>query len=161
MQLAGNPSLIDPTRAEPLPDEGLSDTMLAALSKLSKTDQKLAKNQRVCPVTMMSLGSMGAPPKVDVNGEAVFICCEGCRNSLLEQPQKYLELIKTANTSKNKFDSENDTELPPLGMPESMESDDSLPPIGMPLEIEPQPFDLKPPKPVIPQTAAGQKKEAR
>ena len=163
MQLAGNPSLIDPTRAEPLPDESLSKTMLAALSKLSKTDQKLAKNQRVCPVTMMSLGSMGAPPKVDVNGETVFICCEGCRNSLLEQPQKYLEIIKTADASKNKFISGNDMELPPLDIPESMESDDSLPPIDMPMEmeIEHEPLKLKPPRPVTPQTAAGQKKEAR
>jgi Cu(I)/Ag(I) efflux system membrane fusion protein len=38
----------------------------------------------------MPLGSMGTPIKVDVKGRAVFICCEGCRESLLAEPKKYL-----------------------------------------------------------------------
>ena len=33
---------------------------------------------------------MGTPIKVDVNGRPVFICCEGCRESLLAEPAKYL-----------------------------------------------------------------------
>jgi hypothetical protein len=54
-------------------------------------------------------------------------------------------------------------ELPPLDMPEIMEFDDSLPPIDMPMdmEIEHESLKLKPPRPVTPQTAAGQNKKAR
>jgi Cu(I)/Ag(I) efflux system membrane fusion protein len=33
---------------------------------------------------------MGTPPKVDVNGRTVFLCCEGCRARLLADPEKYL-----------------------------------------------------------------------
>jgi Cu(I)/Ag(I) efflux system membrane fusion protein len=40
------------------------------------------------------LGSMGTPIKVDVEGQAVFICCEGCRKKLLADPQKYLDKLK-------------------------------------------------------------------
>ena len=50
----------------------------------------MAEEQRVCPVTGMALGSMGAPIKVIVRGRAVFLCCEGCRKSLLAEPTKYL-----------------------------------------------------------------------
>ncbi|MEK6238537.1 MAG: efflux RND transporter periplasmic adaptor subunit, partial [Planctomycetales bacterium] len=89
-QLAGNPSLIDPTKIQPMLDESRSPEMIAALSKLSEKDRRLAENQRICPVTKMALGSMGAPPKVDVNGRTVFICCKGCESPLLEDSQRYL-----------------------------------------------------------------------
>ncbi|MAX34956.1 MAG: metal transporter [Gimesia sp.] len=161
MQLAGNPSLIDPTRAEPLPVEEMSETMLAALAKLSGTDRKLAEHQRICPVTMMSLGTMGAPPKVDVNGKTVFICCEGCRESLLEHPKKYLEIIRTADASNSRNEAVSDMDLPPLGVPEIMEPDDSLPPIEMPLEIDPEPMQLEPPQSAPPRTVTRQKQEVR
>ena len=90
MQLAGNPSLIDPTKAEPKLDDAMTEEMIAALSKLSPEDRALAESQRICPVTKMPLGSMGAPPKVDVNGRAVFICCKGCEARLLKDPDTYL-----------------------------------------------------------------------
>ncbi|HYW79678.1 MAG TPA: efflux RND transporter periplasmic adaptor subunit [Thermoguttaceae bacterium] len=97
MQLAGNPSLINPTKAnsssdldEADLDEAKSAKLLAALSKLSADDRALAEKQRICPVTELPLGSMGTPIKVDVNGQPVFICCEGCRTRLLGAPAKYL-----------------------------------------------------------------------
>ena len=61
-----------------------------ALAKLSATDRALAVRQKTCPVADMPLGSMGTPIKVDVNGRPVLICCEGCRESLLANPAKYL-----------------------------------------------------------------------
>ena len=42
----------------------------------------------------MLLGSMGTPIKVDVSGTPVFICCEGCRESLLAEPAKYLAILR-------------------------------------------------------------------
>jgi Cu(I)/Ag(I) efflux system membrane fusion protein len=94
MQLAGNPSLIDPTKlvpgSEPELDEAKNAELIAALSKLSAEDRAAAEKQRICPVTKLPLGSMGTPPKVEVDGQPVFICCEGCRERLLSEPAKYL-----------------------------------------------------------------------
>jgi len=59
-----------------------------ALSKLPEEDRKLAEEQKTCPVGHSALGSMGTPIKVDVGGKPVFICCEGCRKSLLADYEK-------------------------------------------------------------------------
>ncbi len=91
MQLAGNPSLIDPSKLKPSSGEdALSPDVIEALAKLSDEDRVLATSQRICPVTKMQLGSMGTPPKVEVNGRVVFLCCIGCKGPLLEDPDKYL-----------------------------------------------------------------------
>jgi hypothetical protein len=98
MQLAGNPSLIDPTKAR-RDDSGESEgsqspedaaKIAAALAKLSDEDRALAERQKICPISNQPLGSMGTPIKVSVKGRPVFICCEGCRDPLLAQPEKYL-----------------------------------------------------------------------
>jgi len=92
MQLAGNPSLIDPSRLAAggeTHDEKSADRD-AAFAQLSPEDRALAKRQAICPVTKRPLGSMGTPRKVDVDGRTVFICCEGCRGSLLASKAKYL-----------------------------------------------------------------------
>ena len=94
MQLAGNPSLIDPTKHEPKLDD-VEKTIAESFARLASADRELAKRQRICPVADHPLGSMGTPRKVDVNGTPVFICCEACRESLLEEPEVYL--AKLAN----------------------------------------------------------------
>lgn len=66
----------------------------ANLAKLSKEDRALAEKQKVCPVSGEELGSMGAPIKVDVKGQQVFICCEGCKEDLLAKPDEYLAKLK-------------------------------------------------------------------
>jgi hypothetical protein len=65
----------------------------AALAELSTEDRALAVKQKICPVSGETLGSMGAPKKVDVKGRAVFICCDGCREQLLAKPDEYLAKI--------------------------------------------------------------------
>ena len=134
MQLAGNPSLIDPTKAKPHTDEAMSAEMIAALSELSPEDHALVKNQRVCPVAEYRLGSMGTPIRVDVNGTPVFICCEGCRESLLDEPEKYLAKLAGATASEDS--SENTPmDLPPIGVPEIIDPPGGLPPIEAPQAI--------------------------
>jgi len=71
---------------------------------------------------------MGTPIKVDVNGTAVFICCEGCRESLLEEPNKYLAKLAERPTAD---DSPKDVSL--ADAPQM-----DLPPIGAMLMLEPQ-----------------------
>jgi Cu(I)/Ag(I) efflux system membrane fusion protein len=119
MQLAGNPSLIDPTRGQPQRVDADSPEMLAALVKLSAADVALVKAQGTCPVTGLQLGSMGAPPKLEVQGAPVFICCEGCRESVLADPDKYLEKMTQKHdhaAPPSKLD------LPPIGRPQLIES---------------------------------------
>jgi YHS domain-containing protein len=115
MQLAGNPSLIDPLKAQPKLDDEPSPEMIAALATLPEEDRALAERQRVCPVTMFPLGSMGTPPKVEVNGQAVFLCCEGCREALLEEPEKHLAKLAANAASTGAHVAAPETELPPIG----------------------------------------------
>ena len=148
MQLAGNPSLIDPTRA--VPEEAPEDTeaIAAAMSELSEEDRILAERQEICPVANMRLGSMGAPKRVLVNDTPVFICCEGCRKRLLNEPDKYLTMLEeyqSGSTSENSLpaNSEEDSWLPPILPLEAIESEDpvstdGLPPILSPQLIEPE-----------------------
>jgi membrane fusion protein, copper/silver efflux system len=128
MQLAGNPSLIDPTKAQPRMDDTMSAEMIATLSGLSPEDRALVEQQGICPVAEYALGSMGMPQKVDVNGTPVFICCDGCREKLLAEPEKYLEkLAEHSNATK-----------PPEHVPHGSRPQMDLPPIGVPQMIEPK-----------------------
>jgi len=73
-----------------------SDKIKLALAKLSPEDQILAAQQKTCPVGGGLLGSMDTPPVVDVNGRKVLICCDGCRETLLADPEKYLAKLTPA-----------------------------------------------------------------
>jgi len=61
-----------------------------ALASLSAEDRTAAEKQKTCPVSDESLGGMGTPIKVSVNGRDVFLCCEGCKETLQGDPDKYL-----------------------------------------------------------------------
>lgn len=67
-----------------------SKAIAAALAKLSPEDRTLAEKQKTCPVSGEQLGLMGTPVKLDVKNQAVFICCDGCREKLLANPDEYL-----------------------------------------------------------------------
>ncbi len=77
-------------------DSGQTDMekMKAELAKLSPEDAAAAMEQHMCPVSGDMLGTMGAPTKVDVNGQQVWICCEGCEEDLLANPDKYLAKLE-------------------------------------------------------------------
>ena len=66
----------------------------AELAKLSPEERASAEKQQVCPVTGEMLGSMGPPKKVDVSGQQVWICCDGCSEELQTNPDKYLAKLK-------------------------------------------------------------------
>ena len=70
------------------------EKMKAELAKLSPEDAASAEKQHVCPVSGEMLGTMGAPQKVDVNGQQVWICCDGCKDQLLEKPDEFLAKLK-------------------------------------------------------------------
>ena len=70
------------------------DKMKAELAKLSPDDAVSAERQHLCPVSGEMLGTMGAPEKIDVAGQQVWICCDGCKDKLLANPDKYLAKLK-------------------------------------------------------------------
>ena len=66
------------------------DKMVEALADLPEEDRKSAMKQHFCPVSGEMLGVMGAPEKTNVDGMTVWICCDGCKDKLLADSEKYL-----------------------------------------------------------------------
>lgn len=84
-------------------DDGESDAA-SAMAKLSPEDRKEAEAQKYCAVMKTSLlGSMGAPLKLDVKGQPVFVCCAGCKSKAMKSPDETLATVaklKAENRSK-------------------------------------------------------------
>jgi Cu/Ag efflux protein CusF len=78
-----------------------ADEIREALAKLSDTDRPLAEAQMLCPISGKPLGSMDVPTKVTLEGQPVFLCCDGCDNRALKDPAKTLAKLKTIR-EKNK-----------------------------------------------------------
>jgi hypothetical protein len=68
--------------------------IMAAMAELSAEDRLAAEAQKFCAVEQESrLGSMGTPFKVMVEGRPVFLCCEGCKEAALRDPQATLAAV--------------------------------------------------------------------
>jgi hypothetical protein len=58
--------------------------LVAGISQMARgqeapqRDQLRSAVQGICPVSGQKLGSMGAPVKVKIGEETVFLCCKGC-----------------------------------------------------------------------------------
>jgi hypothetical protein len=65
--------------------------------QLSPADLALVEKQKVCPVGGAELGSMGTPVKVRVKDRDVFLCCAGCKDALLEDPDTFLAKLDAAS----------------------------------------------------------------
>jgi|SRR5215469_10840080 len=66
-----------------------------ALAELPAADRTAAEAQRYCPVMQdHRLGSMGAPVKVAVDGQAVFVCCKSCSKKAQADPKATLATVK-------------------------------------------------------------------
>ena len=87
-----------PAPPEPVPADAAESSpsdVPVAFASLSEADRAAALAQKVCPVSDQVLGSMGTPIKVSVSGREVFLCCEGCQEELLANPDKYLAKLDT------------------------------------------------------------------
>jgi hypothetical protein len=91
---AGHSHAMSSKAATPQATEAVSDEIQAALAQLSPEDRQLALAQQYCPVMEDSrLGAMGPPIKLDIKGQAVFICCKGCRSKALREAEKTLAKV--------------------------------------------------------------------
>lgn len=76
-------------------EKGLDPDVRKELEKLEASVRKQVMAQRYCPIAADSLlGSMGAPVKVVIDGQTVFLCCEGCESTARENPQETLATVK-------------------------------------------------------------------
>jgi Cu(I)/Ag(I) efflux system membrane fusion protein len=70
-------------------------TVKANLAKLSAENRRLAEEQKYCAVeTDNLLGSMGVPVILEIKGQKVFLCCNGCKDEALENPDQTLAQVK-------------------------------------------------------------------
>jgi membrane fusion protein, copper/silver efflux system len=82
------------TTVRPSTPEDEPAKLASVLAKLPETDRRVVDAQRFCPILEQNrLGSMGTPVKVTINGEAVFLCCDGCKKSALANPEKTLAKV--------------------------------------------------------------------
>lgn len=76
------------------PSANVDPAVSKAMSQLSAKDRAAAEKQKNCPVTGEPLGSMGKPIKVTVKERDVYLCCEGCRETIEGDPEKFLAKLK-------------------------------------------------------------------
>lgn len=84
----------NPATSSTEPSSSVDPEVAKALSQLSPEDRAAAEKQKVCPVTDEPLGSMGKPVKVTVKDRDVYLCCEGCRETIEGDPDKFLAKLK-------------------------------------------------------------------
>lgn len=80
------------TVAEPAEGE-LTAEQIENIRQLPEADAELALVQKNCPVTDEPLGSMGVPIKVTVKNRDVFVCCDGCKGAVEDDPDTYLAKV--------------------------------------------------------------------
>jgi hypothetical protein len=72
----------------------------AERAKLSPEERKLVDAQEWCVTSKERLGSMGAPIKLMVKDQPVFICCKGCQGKALADPDATLAGVKELQAKK-------------------------------------------------------------
>jgi hypothetical protein len=76
--------------------KGDDPKITAAMEKLPEDERALAIAQKYCAVSEKSrLGSMGTPYKIMVEGQPVFLCCAGCEDEALKDPQATLAKVES------------------------------------------------------------------
>jgi Cu(I)/Ag(I) efflux system membrane fusion protein len=90
------------TTVRPSTPEDTDSKIEQALAKLSSEDRRIAEQQQFCPVLADSrLGAMGVPVKVMLEGQPVFLCCDGCRKPAQEKPAEMLEKVQKLKAAKS------------------------------------------------------------
>ena len=84
------PKASEPKKSEVAAVPDKKAKIQAAMLKLDPEDRKLAEAQEWCAVSKGPLGNMGTPYKVMLNGQPVFLCCDGCKDTADAEPEKTL-----------------------------------------------------------------------
>lgn len=72
----------------------LTDEEMAKINELPEGERAVAVAQLICPSSGEHLGSMGKPIALKLDGgKTVYICCAGCKDDVLKNPQGALAKI--------------------------------------------------------------------
>lgn len=83
------------------PAESATDEVAAVRAKLAPDERKLVEAQEWCAVQNDErLGSMGAPVKLDIKGQPVFVCCKSCKRKAEADPDATLAKVAELRTKK-------------------------------------------------------------
>ncbi len=79
------------------------DDVAKERAKLSATDLALVEAQEWCVISSEErLGAMGAPIKLDIKGQPVFVCCKGCQPKALREADATLAKVAELKAKKLK-----------------------------------------------------------
>jgi membrane fusion protein, copper/silver efflux system len=82
------------TTVRPSTPENEKVKLAAVLKRMPAAERRIAEAQQFCPILEQNrLGSMGTPVKVAIEGQVVFLCCDGCKKSALANPKKTLDKV--------------------------------------------------------------------
>lgn len=132
------PPVAEPVSLPP-PTTAADETKIqAALDKLSAEDRATAVAQKYCVILAKSrLGSMGVPVKLMLDGEPVFLCCEGCRAKAEADPKgsaTKAEELRDISEALSKLSPADRKLVEAQGMCVAME-DSPLGSMGVPLKV--------------------------
>ena len=89
------------TQVRPSTPEDEDSKLAAVLAGLSDEDRRLVAAQGYCPILPANrLGSMGEPVKLMIDGQPVFLCCPGCREQALTDPEETLAKVEKLKQKK-------------------------------------------------------------
>lgn len=92
----GAPNAAAPTAESESEPGAEAEEIRQALAELPAADRTAVQRQKICPVTGLPLGSMGAPIKAAAGERVVWLCCEGCQASFAKDPAKHLKKLSAA-----------------------------------------------------------------
>ncbi|HUG67221.1 MAG TPA: hypothetical protein VMM76_05700 [Pirellulaceae bacterium] len=67
-----------------------------AVADARAADRPAVERQGICPVMKTPLGAHGTPVKVSVNGRSLFVCCRGCIDKVVQNPDLYFQKASSA-----------------------------------------------------------------
>jgi hypothetical protein len=83
-----------PSPGAPAPADPEAD-IRASLAQLGPDEQRLAEQQRYCPMMEgIRLGAMGRPRTVTVKGVSTFVCCDNCARRARDEPDEAVAKVR-------------------------------------------------------------------
>lgn len=90
----GSKSAQSASTVRPSTPEDEDAKLAAVLAQMPVEQRRLVEQQAFCPILDQSrLGSMGMPVKLTIEGQPVFVCCDGCKKSALANPKQTLTKV--------------------------------------------------------------------
>ena len=135
------------TTVRPSTPEDSDAAISAELATLSPEDRAAAEKQRFCPVLHTRLGVMGPPVKVTVGGRTVFLCCDGCREKAMADPEATLRTLDQPvkqDAADKAAPGEDKPELPPPSAAGEKADDRTDAPSGLEADVKSSLAELPP-----------------